>query len=96
MKFLDKLKGLFQKKKEAEQSGDSGFKLTKQQMIRLGKKIQKRMKEEKKLNARPREEFPCRVCTRPMLVGRGQLAYYHAECRPFRHNITKYREHAMV
>lgn len=96
MKFLDKLKGLFEKKKEKDQQRDSGIKLTKQQMIRVGKNIQKRMKAERKMNARPREEFPCRVCTKPMLVGRGQLAYFHAECRPFRHNISKYREHAMA
>lgn len=33
-----------------------------------------------------RAEKPCGICTRPMLVAPGQIAYYHKACRKFRHN----------
>lgn len=33
-----------------------------------------------------RDEMPCKVCRKPMLVAPGQIAYYHKACRKFRHN----------
>lgn len=82
-KILDWLKSLFGKK-NVQPIDEHPKKLSKSEVSKIRKYWQKYIDELRKMNKRPREEFPCKICHKPMLVGSGQIAYFHKECKRLR------------